>query len=67
MATYYFGSDSCQVTIEAADADEAARKYAEGEGIEDVTGIDSLTAWIARTGGHIVIHEDGVEIAHVDD
>lgn len=67
MATYYFGGDSCQVEIEAPDADAAAREYAEGEGIKGITGIDSLTTHIAKVGGYITIQEDGVIIARVDD
>lgn len=61
MTAYTIATDSSTETITAASADEAAARYATGEGWRGIQTADQLRAYVARAGGSGTMQDgDGV-------
>lgn len=66
LSTFRVTTDSASETIDAANADEAARIFAESEGFTGVTDLDSLRAYLVRAGGYgTVADADGAIVMRV--
>lgn len=62
---YRVTTDDTQAEIEAASADEAARLFAEDEGIRGVRTAADLEAYLIRVGGYGSLTENGNDIFDV--
>ena len=64
MNSYTINTDAVSSTIEAKDADEAARKFAADQGYQGVEDMDDLVETIEGMDGYITILEDDAAIVY---
>lgn len=63
MNVYYIYTDSKSQEIEAKNIKQALKAW--GEAPPSVTTPAKFEAWLKKSGGYGVIHENGVQIARV--
>jgi hypothetical protein len=56
--TYTFATDAVSFQVDAATDDEAAVKFAESEGIRNVTTMGGLLGRIVEMGGYATVTDD---------
>ena len=64
MTEYTINTDAVSTTIEATDADEAARQFAADQGYNGVDDMDDLVEMIEGMDGYIMILEDDAVIIY---